>query len=68
MGSYCRTRRAFLARSQIADALAGRKRPLHTIIPGFMQHGDEHIGFASWGDGISRLAHAQFVSNVVDIT
>jgi gamma-glutamyltranspeptidase/glutathione hydrolase len=48
------------------DALAGRKRPLHTIIPGFMQHGDEHIGFGIMGGWNQPLAHAQFVSNVVD--
>jgi gamma-glutamyltranspeptidase / glutathione hydrolase len=48
------------------DALAGRKRPFHTIIPAFMQHGDEHIGFGIMGGMNQPLAHAQFVSNVVD--
>ena len=52
------------AKSQ--DALAGRKRPFHTIIPAFMQHGDEHIGFGIMGGMNQPLAHAQFVSNVVD--
>ncbi|MGB6686883.1 MAG: gamma-glutamyltransferase [Terracidiphilus sp.] len=51
---------------QSADALAGRKRPFHTIIPAFMQHGDEHIGFGIMGGMNQPLAHAQFVSNVVD--
>jgi gamma-glutamyltranspeptidase / glutathione hydrolase len=48
------------------NALAGRKRPFHTIIPAFMQHGDEHIGFGIMGGMNQPLAHAQFVSNVVD--
>jgi gamma-glutamyltranspeptidase / glutathione hydrolase len=48
------------------DALAGRKRPFHTIIPGFMQHGDQHIGFGIMGGMNQPLAHAQFVSNIVD--
>ena len=48
------------------DALAGRKRPFHTIIPAFMQNGDQHIGFGIMGGMNQPLAHAQFVSNVVD--
>jgi gamma-glutamyltranspeptidase/glutathione hydrolase len=48
------------------NALAGRKRPFHTIIPAFMQHGTEHIGFGIMGGMNQPLAHAQFVSNVVD--
>lgn len=48
------------------DALAGRKRPFHTIIPAFMQKGDEHIGFGIMGGLNQPLAHAQFVSNIVD--
>ena len=48
------------------NALAGRKRPFHTIIPGFMQRGDQHIGFGIMGGLNQPLAHAQFVSNVVD--
>jgi gamma-glutamyltranspeptidase / glutathione hydrolase len=48
------------------NALAGRKRPFHTIIPAFMQHGGEHIGFGIMGGMNQPLAHAQFVSNVVD--
>jgi gamma-glutamyltranspeptidase/glutathione hydrolase len=51
---------------QSPDALAGRKRPFHTIIPGFMEHGTEHIGFGIMGGMNQPLAHAQFVSNVVD--
>jgi gamma-glutamyltranspeptidase/glutathione hydrolase len=48
------------------DALAGRKRPFHTIIPAFMERGDEHIGFGIMGGMNQPLAHAQFVSNVAD--
>jgi len=48
------------------DSLAGRKRPFHTIIPAFMERGDQHIGFGIMGGMNQPLAHAQFVSNVVD--
>jgi gamma-glutamyltranspeptidase/glutathione hydrolase len=48
------------------NALAGHKRPFHTIIPAFMQNGDRHIGFGIMGGMNQPLAHAQFVSNVVD--
>jgi gamma-glutamyltranspeptidase/glutathione hydrolase len=48
------------------NALASRKRPFHTIIPAFMERGDDHIGFGIMGGANQPLAHAQFVSNVVD--
>jgi gamma-glutamyltranspeptidase / glutathione hydrolase len=48
------------------DALAAHKRPFHTIIPAFMERGDDHIGFGIMGGANQPLAHAQFVSNVVD--
>ena len=48
------------------NVLAGGKRPYHTIIPGFMERGDVHIGFGIMGGANQPLAHAQFVSNVVD--
>ncbi|MGD0415915.1 MAG: gamma-glutamyltransferase [Terriglobales bacterium] len=48
------------------NALAPRKRPFHTIIPGFMERGEQHIGFGIMGGANQPLAHAQFVSNVVD--
>jgi gamma-glutamyltranspeptidase/glutathione hydrolase len=48
------------------NVLAGGKRPFHTIIPGFMEKGDLHIGFGIMGGPIQPLEHAQFVSNVVD--
>jgi gamma-glutamyltranspeptidase/glutathione hydrolase len=48
------------------NGLAGRKRPFHTIIPGFMERGTQHIGFGIMGGMNQPLAHAQFVSNMVD--
>jgi gamma-glutamyltranspeptidase len=48
------------------DALGPHKRPFHTIIPAFMERGDQHIGFGIMGGSNQPLAHAQFVSNVVD--
>jgi gamma-glutamyltranspeptidase/glutathione hydrolase len=51
---------------QSPNALAPRKRPFHTIIPAFMERGDQHIGFGIMGGANQPLAHAQFVSNVVD--
>jgi gamma-glutamyltranspeptidase / glutathione hydrolase len=48
------------------DVLAGGKRPFHTIIPAFMERGDSHIGFGIMGGPNQPLAHAQFVSDVVD--
>jgi gamma-glutamyltranspeptidase/glutathione hydrolase len=48
------------------NALAPRKRPLHTIIPGFMEKGSVHIGFGIMGGFNQSQAHAQFVSNLVD--
>jgi gamma-glutamyltranspeptidase / glutathione hydrolase len=48
------------------NALAGHKRPLHTIIPGFMTNGQERIAFGIMGGFNQAQAHAQFVSNIVD--
>ena len=48
------------------NKLAGHKRPLHTIIPGFMTNGQERIAFGIMGGFNQAQAHAQFVSNVVD--
>ena len=48
------------------NVLAPRKRPFHTIIPAFMEKGDQHIGFGIMGGPNQPLAHAQFVSNIVD--
>lgn len=48
------------------NTLAGRKRPLHTIIPAFMEKGDTHIGFGIMGGWNQAQAHAQFVADIVD--
>src|SRR5262249_16166160 len=48
------------------NALAPRKRPYHTIIPGFMQRGHDHIAFGIMRGLNQAQAHAQFVSYVVD--
>jgi gamma-glutamyltranspeptidase/glutathione hydrolase len=56
----------FMLDADKPDALAGHKRPFHTIIPAFMEKGDDHIGFGIMGGANQPLAHAQFVSNVVD--
>jgi gamma-glutamyltranspeptidase / glutathione hydrolase len=48
------------------NALAGHKRSLHTIIPGFMTRGQERIAFGIMGGFNQAQAHAQFVSNIVD--
>jgi gamma-glutamyltranspeptidase / glutathione hydrolase len=48
------------------NVLEGRKRPLHTIIPAFMESGQTRIAFGIMGGWNQSQAHAQFVSNVVD--
>jgi gamma-glutamyltranspeptidase / glutathione hydrolase len=48
------------------NALEPRKRPLHTIIPAFMEKDGVRIGFGIMGGWNQAQAHAQFVSNVAD--
>lgn len=48
------------------NVLDGRKRPVHTIIPAFMERGDTRIAFGIMGGWNQSQAHAQFVSNVAD--
>ncbi|MGQ0648856.1 MAG: gamma-glutamyltransferase [Gemmatimonadaceae bacterium] len=48
------------------NVLAGRKRPLHTIIPAFMEKDGVRIGFGIMGGWNQSQAHAQFVSNIAD--
>lgn len=49
-----------------ANALKPGKRPFHTIIPGFMSKGDEHIGFGIMRGMNQSQAHAQFISYIAD--
>ena len=44
------------------NTLAPRKRPLHTIIPGFMEKDGTRIGFGIMGGWNQAQAHAQFVA------
>lgn len=48
------------------NVVAGRKRPLHTILPGFLTKDSTRIAFGIQGGWNQSQAHAQFVSNVVD--
>jgi gamma-glutamyltranspeptidase/glutathione hydrolase len=48
------------------NTLEPRKRPLHTIIPAFMEHGEQRIGFGIMGGWNQGQAHAQFVANIAD--
>ena len=48
------------------NILVGHKRPVHTIIPAFMERGDTKIAFGIMGGWNQGQAHAQFVSNIVD--
>ena len=48
------------------NCVAGRKRPLHTIIPAFMEKGDVRIAFGIMGRWNQAQAHAQFVADVAD--
>lgn len=48
------------------NLIAGRKRPLHTIIPALMEKDDVRIAFGIMGGWNQSQAHAQFVSKIVD--
>ncbi|HTZ46115.1 MAG TPA: gamma-glutamyltransferase [Verrucomicrobiae bacterium] len=48
------------------NGLAGRKRPLHTIIPAFAQKGETRVAFGIMGGWNQSQAHAQFIANLVD--
>ena len=56
----------FTLRPGSPDVLAPHKRPFHTIIPALMEQGNIHIGFGIMRGGNQPLAHAQFVSDIVD--
>jgi gamma-glutamyltranspeptidase/glutathione hydrolase len=48
------------------NTLMPRKRPLHTIIPAFMEKDGTRISFGIMGGWNQSQAHAQFVSNIAD--
>ncbi|MBI4471698.1 MAG: gamma-glutamyltransferase family protein, partial [Acidobacteria bacterium] len=48
------------------NTLAPRKRPLHTIIPAFMEKDGVRIGFGIMGGFNQPQAHAQFIADIAD--
>ena len=48
------------------NTLEPHKRPLHTIIPAFMEKGEQRIGFGIMGGWNQGQAHAQFVAHIAD--
>jgi gamma-glutamyltranspeptidase/glutathione hydrolase len=56
----------FTLRPGQPNTLAPRKRPLHTIIPAFMEKDGTRIGFGIMGGWNQAQAHAQFVADVAD--
>ena len=56
----------FTLDSASPNALAGHKRPRHTIIPGFAQKGDARMAFGIMGGWNQSQAHAQFIANIAD--
>src|SRR5437870_7717738 len=57
---------SFSLDSTSPNLVKGRKRPVHTLIPAFMEKGDTRIAFGIMGGWNQAQAHAQFVSNVID--
>jgi gamma-glutamyltranspeptidase / glutathione hydrolase len=61
----------FVLEAKSPNALAGRKRPLHTIIPALAerkddQKGDTRIAFGIMGGWNQSQAHAQFIVDLAD--
>jgi len=49
------------------NCLEGGKRPFHTIIPGFLTHGNRPVGaFGVIGSYLQPQAHVQMVMNMID--
>jgi gamma-glutamyltranspeptidase/glutathione hydrolase len=48
------------------NTIGPHKRPLHTIIPAFMEKDSTRVGFGIMGGWNQSQAHAQFVSNIAD--
>lgn len=56
----------FTLNADSPNALAGRKRPRHTIIPAFAQKGDTRVAFGIMGGWNQSQAHAQFIADLAD--
>jgi gamma-glutamyltranspeptidase / glutathione hydrolase len=56
----------FTLEQGLPNSIGPHKRPLHTIIPAFMQKDGVSIGFGIQSGFNQAQAHAQFVANVVD--
>jgi len=56
----------FTMERDLPNTIAPRKRPLHTIIPAFMEKDGLKIGFGIMGGWNQSQAHAQFVSDIAD--
>jgi gamma-glutamyltranspeptidase/glutathione hydrolase len=56
----------FVLDSGHPNELKPGKRPFHTIIPGYMEKDNLHVGFGIMGGLNQAQAHAQFVSYIVD--
>lgn len=56
----------FTLEASSPNALAPRKRPLHTIIPAFMEKESTRIAFGIMGGWNQSQAHAQYVSHIAD--
>jgi gamma-glutamyltranspeptidase/glutathione hydrolase len=56
----------FTLEQGLPNSIGPRKRPLHTIIPAFMQKEGVSIGFGIQSGFNQAQAHAQFVANIVD--
>lgn len=57
---------AFSSDPSHPNVLAPRKRPFHTIIPGFMEKDNQHIGFGIMRGMNQAQAQMQLVTNIVD--
>jgi gamma-glutamyltranspeptidase/glutathione hydrolase len=57
----------FSVKADHANVVAPRKRPFHTIIPGFVTHkGQPLMGFGVMGGSMQAQGHTQVISRMVD--